>query len=200
MAKKIIFYGDSNTYGFDPRDFFGGRYDRGTIWTDRIGQNPEYEVCSCGENGREIPHTASAFDSLDRILKRNAPFDLFSVMLGTNDLFMMYEADGEKVCSRMEQLLKFVLNHDTIKGRAKVLLVSPPEVRLRENEYELNFSRISSELGGCYRRLAERTGVYFADAALWNIDMAYDGVHFSEKGHAGFAVCMEKLLGDIFAG
>ena len=56
MAKKIVFYRDSNTYGFDPRDFFGGRYDRGIIWTDRIAENPDFEVCPCGENGREIPH------------------------------------------------------------------------------------------------------------------------------------------------
>ncbi|MDO4482723.1 MAG: GDSL-type esterase/lipase family protein [Bacillota bacterium] len=200
MSKKIIFYGDSNTYGFDPRGFFGGRYDRGIIWTDRIGNNPEYDVCPCGENGRQIPHTASAFDALDRILKRNAPFDLFSVMLGTNDLFMMYEADGEKICGRMEQLLKFVLSHDTVTDSTKVLLVSPPGINLRENEYEMNFSRISYELGAHYMKLADRLGVYFADAAGWKIDTAYDGVHFSERGHAEFAVCMERLLGDIFAG
>ena len=199
MAKKIVFYGDSNTYGFDPRDFFGGRYDRGIIWTDRIAENPDFEVCPCGENGREIPHSASRYNELDRILKRNAPFDLFCVMLGTNDLFMMYNADGNKVCERMERMLEFVLSHETVRGGAKVLMVSPPEVIMGKNEYELNFSRISSELGGCYRKLAEKTGVFFADAAEWNIDMAHDGVHFSEKGHAAFAVCMERLLREIFA-
>ena len=31
--EKIIFYGDSNTYGYDPRGFFGMRYPKEVRWT-----------------------------------------------------------------------------------------------------------------------------------------------------------------------
>ena len=31
--RTIIFFGDSNTYGYDPRDMFGGRYSENRIWT-----------------------------------------------------------------------------------------------------------------------------------------------------------------------
>ena len=30
-------------------------------------------------------------------------------------------------------------------------------------------------------------GIGFADAGMWNVETAYDGVHFSETGHAAFA-------------
>lgn len=35
--------------------------------------------------------------------------------------------------------------------------------------------------------MAERMGIRFADAGKWDIPLAYDGVHFTEKGHRAFA-------------
>lgn len=31
---NVICFGDSNTYGYDPRGYFGGRYDAGSRWVD----------------------------------------------------------------------------------------------------------------------------------------------------------------------
>ena len=31
---KVICFGDSNTYGYDPRSYFGGRYDADIRWVD----------------------------------------------------------------------------------------------------------------------------------------------------------------------
>ena len=31
---KVICFGDSNTYGYDPRGYFGGRYDGDNRWVD----------------------------------------------------------------------------------------------------------------------------------------------------------------------
>ena len=45
--------------------------------------------------------------------------------------------------------------------------------------------------------LAEETGAFFADAADWGIDLAYDGIHFSEAGHRQFARQMENVLAQI---
>ena len=35
--------------------------------------------------------------------------------------------------------------------------------------------------------VAEKLGVRFVDATDWDIDVTYDGVHYSEKGHQTFA-------------
>ena len=45
----------------------------------------------------------------------------------------------------------------------------------------------SITLAGCYKSLAERLGVQFADAGAWNLPVAYDGVHLTEDGHSAFA-------------
>ena len=34
---KILCFGDSNTYGYDPRGYFGGRYDHPYIVTIELG-------------------------------------------------------------------------------------------------------------------------------------------------------------------
>ena len=45
-----------------------------------------------------------------------------------------------------------------------------------------------------YRELAYRKGCLFADAGEWNIEMTFDGVHFSPEGHAVFAEKLKEVL------
>ena len=45
----------------------------------------------------------------------------------------------------------------------------------------------SLQLGDRYRAIARRLGLHFADAAKWNIELCFDGVHFTERGHRAFA-------------
>ena len=52
----------------------------------------------------------------------------------------------------------------------------------------------STKLAVQYRALAERLGARFADAGAWGVDLAYDGVHFTEQGHRAFAEEIWKEL------
>ena len=49
---KIICYGDSNTYGFDPRIGTPGRHDKNDRWTGILDNMPEYEIINEGMNGK----------------------------------------------------------------------------------------------------------------------------------------------------
>ena len=55
----------------------------------------------------------------------------------------------------------------------------------------------SENLGELYCELAERKGCRFADAGKWNIEMTFDGVHFSPEGHSVFAKNLEEILKQI---
>ena len=35
---RVLCFGDSNTYGYDPRSYLGGRYDAGSRWMDLLAQ------------------------------------------------------------------------------------------------------------------------------------------------------------------
>ena len=57
--------------------------------------------------------------------------------------------------------------------------------------------REDSPLSRQYEALAERLGVRFADAGEWDIPLAFDGVHFTEAGHAR---CAEGLIARLSSG
>ena len=58
---KVICFGDSNTYGYDPRPLDGGRYDASCRWVDILEAQTGWTVCNPGQNGREIPDEPPAF-------------------------------------------------------------------------------------------------------------------------------------------
>ena len=57
----VICFGDSNTYGYDPRGYFGGRYDADCRWVDILATETGWTISNIGQNGREIPSAAPVF-------------------------------------------------------------------------------------------------------------------------------------------
>ena len=91
---NVICFGDSNTYGYDPRGYFGGRYDADSRWVDILAAETGWTVSNPGQNGREIPFSAPSFP---------AGTDLLIVMLGTNDL--LQGRSPEQAARRLERFL-----------------------------------------------------------------------------------------------
>ena len=139
-------------------------------------------------NGMTVLRANSYFASM---IKRGA-FDLAVIMLGTNDL--VGGTSAEETAERMDAFLDFVQN-----AGKPVLLISPPH--LQYGDWVLDGEQIeeSLELGELYRELADKYGFSFADAGEWDIDIAYDGVHFSPEGHAAFAEKLKEVLAHMFA-
>ena len=102
---RILCFGDSNTYGYDPRGFFGDRYGAGDRWVDLLAKQTGHVIISAGANGREISRNPYAL----RLLTEHAPVDIFLVMLGTNDL--LQGAPAKEAATRMEAFLNSLLPH-----------------------------------------------------------------------------------------
>lgn len=79
-----------------------------------------------------------------------------------------------------------------------ILLISPPPMKRGAWVPDDGLVEESKNLVRQYEGLAERLGIRFVDAGEWDISLAYDGVHFSEEGHArfaeGLASCLEVVL------
>ena len=103
---RIICYGDSNTWGYDPQDKFGQCYKN--RWTDILAQKSGWDVINEGVNGREVPSEPAEAD-LDT--------DLYIVMLGTNDLLQLDSPDA--AAHRMEIFLSGI-------DPRKLVLIAPP--------------------------------------------------------------------------
>ena len=175
---NVICFGDSNTYGYDPRSYLGGRYAADSQWVDILAEKTGWTVRNLGENGREIPSTAPNFP---------ADTDLLIVMLGTNDL--LQGKNPEQAAGRLERFLSGISLE-----RSKLLLIAPPPMVLGEWVPSQQLIDDSRAFSGLCQALAERLGIRFADAGNWNIPLAYDGVHFTEQGHRAFAAGLLEEL------
>ena len=175
---NVICFGDSNTYGYDPQGYFGGRYDADSRWVDILAAETDWTVYNMGQNGREIPSVAPAFP---------ADTDLLIVMLGTNDLLQ-----GCSPTQAAERLARFLSGVSL--DRSKLLLIAPPPMTLGEWVPNQQFIDDSHTLAKCCQTLAEQLGIRFADAGKWDISLAYDGVHFTEQGHKNFAAGLLEEL------
>ena len=197
IMKKIICYGDSNTYG--AHGFNGGRYSENERWTGLIEKAMDCKVVNAGQNGREIPTDRWDMAEVRQLLAQEAPFDLFVIMLGSNDLLMMFRSGMPKIVARMESFLKEVLQMPEISGDGrKVLLIAPPPTQLsRYGADGERFDRISLEFADSYLDLANKLNVRFADAGSWHVGVGPDGVHFTADGHKKYAEGLEKVLRHI---
>ena len=99
-AMGYLCFGDSNTYGYDPRGFFGGRYEN--CWVDLLAAKTGHTFINAGANGREIPRSPSAVGQMDEA-------DSILIILGTNDL--LQGASPQEAAARMEAFLLPLLSH-----------------------------------------------------------------------------------------
>ena len=166
---KVVCYGDSNTYGYDPRGYFGGQY--AYPWPKILAEKTGWNVVNEGMNGREIPKTPISFP-IDT--------DLLIIMLGTNDLLQFWTPKA--ACEKMERFLESLT-----LDRSKILVIAPPPMKLGEWVPNQDLIDDSITLVKYYKALAGRLGIRFADAGEWNPPMSYDGVHLTEEGHRAFA-------------
>ena len=175
---NVICFGDSNTYGYDPHAYLGGRYDPDSRWVDILAVETGWSVCNTGQNGREIPSAAPVFP---------ADTDLLIVMLGTNDL--LQGRSPEQAIDRLEGFLSGIP-----LDRSKILLIAPPLVKRGAWVPDQQLIDDSHAFAQLCQPLAEQLGIRFADAGKWDIPLAYDGVHFTGQGHRAFAAGLLEEL------
>lgn len=165
---RIICYGDSNTYGYNPAT--GGKYH--TCWVDLLAQHFSGTIINAGVPGREIPSSEPSLSIADRIL----------IMLGSNDLLDGYSSAECEI--RMRHFLS------TLPAE-KVVLIVPVPFRRGTWVPSDDLVRESKKLQDVYKRLADEMRISFIPTSSWPISLCFDGVHYTEDGHKIFA---EKLI------
>lgn len=206
---KIVCFGDSNTYGFDPRLGSSGRYDKDVRWTGLLDVHEGFSVVNEGLNGRCIPDSGSGFASLASVLAHNPDADVFVVLLGTNDIFMIPGITAEGIADRMRRVFQNVpeLQDFTRKERKHTLIVSPTRPSEHVVFFEMmgigtgltreSIAKVMDELPNVLKRCAGEFGADFADAGEWEIPLSYDGIHLSEDGHRRYAEHMADVLAGL---
>ena len=202
MKKRVLCFGDSNTWGADGEN--DCRFDEKTRWTARLQEflGGGYTVIEEGQCGRTsvwtdpVEYRMSGIDYLTPCMDTHHPFDLIIIMLGTNDSKPYYSADAFNIARGVMRLAetaqKSAFGNDD--KPPKVLIVSPilinksallnnsPMRGLFNTESAENVRRLASEL----EPMASAAGCAFLNAA----DFAHagpDGVHIDRPCHETLA-------------
>lgn len=186
--KRILAFGDSNTWGYNP--VIRERYDSDIRWTGllqkALGDNALIlEEGLCGRTtifDDENKEGRNGFTALSSILKNLEPIDAAIIMLGTNDCKSTFGLTSEVISAGMELCIAKLKEY--VKSES-ILLISPI---LLENEalkrsYDSCSLSVSRELKQAYLEIAEAYGTAFLAASDAAKACDTDGEHLSEEGH-----------------
>jgi lysophospholipase L1-like esterase len=193
MTKRILLYGDSNTFGTMPMPALSadGIFPKDVRWGGVLaaGLGDGYDVVVEGLGGR-----TSAFDDpiegdyrnglriLPAILMSHRPIDLLVVALGTNDQKHRFGLKAQDVALGIARLVREALATGEV---ARVLVVAPPPL-METGDFAEMFAGIEERsvgLSGQIERFAVENGAAFFDAGgVIDVDPA-DGIHWSEEAH-----------------
>lgn len=193
---RILFYGDSNTYGFDPRGPIPGRYEDEKRWTTIVSNNlgPDYHIISEGMNGRKIPCKEMELGYYFKDIELNLPLDMVGIMLGTNDYLFASSRSVEMVTNR----LRIMVNETKRKyPDIKILLMTPPPIVMSHMFGAEECDTTDGRLAKGYEDLAKELNVLHFDGAKADIDIAFDGAHLTEKGHAQLGERLTQYLQNL---
>ena len=193
--KKIICYGDSNTFGFNPKD--GSRFDENTRWTSVLQKNLgiEYKVINegtCDRTGfvnNPKGFLFSAQKHFPRLILKSEDIDLLIIWLGTNDLQFQYDISVGAIEKGLENLIKLA------KPKAKNIIIIPPVIlseKILEGSFNFQFNKTSivksRKIGRIYRQINNAYHCNYFDINKFTKPSDVDGLHYNEESH--------KIIGD----
>ena len=197
--RTIIFYGDSNTYGFDPAFGSPGRYPAEGRWPDILAERLEgrWNVIPHGLNGRRIPDVTMDHDYVQMLIRQTGQDGVFAVMLGTNDLLNCGIPNADGAIARMDRLLGYAAGE---MAPERILLIAPgyDQTPPAADPIMERYPAESRRMVQAFRSLAAKYRTAFADANDFGIELAFDHVHFTMPGNCRFAACMEEYLLESF--
>ena len=203
-AKKILCFGDSITWGYDPVNDI--RYDYEDTWPGVmetiLGSN--YRVITEALTGRttcwDVPYAPyrNGKEYLPMLLESHSPLDLVIVMLGVNDLMDMVGKTAEESSWGLISMVREILSPVFGGKPPGLLIVSPPVLGQLSEFNEIGFKDKISESKKLphYQKLvaAEAKCDYLDSNDFIQVSTA-DGVHpeVAELKKLGEAVAKKVL-------
>ena len=198
MKKRILCFGDSNTWGYHAPE--AERFDEETRWTwllaDMLGS--DYVVIEEGQNGRTtvwddpIENRLAGLTYLWPCMESHAPFDLIIIMLGTNDTKTYFSSSAQNIADGAGRLVETALRcpYGRDKKPPRVLLAAPIAIA-EDNAFPYLFgpqaAKKTQEFPLVFEETAKKWGCDFFDAAAFAAPGTADGVHLNEEGHKKLA-------------
>ena len=208
--KRILCYGDSNTWGLIPGT--KDRYAPEVRWTGRLQEmagRDGIRILEEGLCGRttmfEDPYreNRNGWRSLSGILDAAGPPDGAVIMLGTNDCKPCYRAGASRIAEGLGKCVDELLKRIPAE---RILVIAPPVLgeSVWKAEYDPEFDResvrISRRLEQEYAGTARRKRVRLLAVHPRIRTSDRDQEHLTEEGHAALAEMVYGFLKEAFPG
>ncbi len=209
MKKRILCFGDSNTWGFCPYEY--KRMDE--RWTRHLDIDPEeteiIEEGLCGRNAVCIDTfqpEKCGFHDFKKAIMTHHPLDLIILMLGTNDMKSSYHSSAKFIANGIRQYVREYLNPTLFEGMPvpELLVVSPillddtlPELEGFGGGFDEYSVEQSKLLAKRIEEAIEPYPVNFLNAAEFASPSKIDGIHMDEKEHEKLAKAISSKIHEI---
>ncbi len=205
MRKRIVCYGDSNTWGYDA--VTNGRFPEEIRWTGRLQALLGEEFCVIEEGlcGRTTVFEDPLNEGLNGLaylypcLMSHGPLDYLVIMLGTNDSKERFSATPKNIADGMKRLVKKACEADAWRSQPKILIVAPAPI-----EPLCEQSPVAGEMGICveksrglaaeFKVCAELSGCDFLDAAPFVSMNTIDYMHLDAESHDRLACELAGII------
>ncbi|WP_310604225.1 SGNH/GDSL hydrolase family protein [Anaerosporobacter sp.] len=209
--KRILCFGDSNTYGYRPDGL--GRYDETIRWTGRVQEilgRDEYTVIEEGLCGRttvfedEIRPNRKGIDAIRMIIETHNPIDIVIIMLGTNDCKTRYGASAGTIARGTEQIIEQV--RQFAGNQTRIVILSPIHLAkgVGEDGFDPEFDEksveVSLQLSKQLKRIALSNNCSFLDASTVAEPSTKDREHLDEEGHEQLANLVVTRVKELVEG
>lgn len=209
--KRILCFGDSNTWGQNEDKSFADRYPLSIRWTGRVqtalGSN--YEIYEEGLGGRNtnFDHYDPSKTSRNGLmyfmpyLESHEQFDVVVIMLGTNDLKIQYQKTVSDIALSLEQYINFLQKKFP---STKILVMAPPFINDKAPKFQSYYADTynSDSVGKSkllkteFEALAKDKKIHFINVAEYVMPGA-DGLHLSAEAHEVVAEIVASKIQEI---
>jgi lysophospholipase L1-like esterase len=200
----ILCYGDSNTWGWNPKTT--ERYPIDEIWTAVLAKQlgPDWKVVAEGLNGRTtvlddpVEDFKNGKAMLLPCLESHKPLDCVILMLGTNDLKYRFNFSAFDIAEGVGYLINTIKTSSCGRGNGvpQILLLAPAPIRevppyvemfrggkVKSEHFKQEFTRIGLEHEVPVIMIEELTN-----------SSPLDGIHLTLEGHQAIGREVAKQL------
>lgn len=190
QKKKILCFGDSNTWGCSPFD--GSRFDEFTRWPkvleSLLGEN--FTVIEEGLNGRTLLQInplniiGSGISCIEEVSADHLPLNIVIIYLGSNDLFDPSDIQLTSIAKGMQSLIRRIRDlHES--ASPEIIIIGPPATDRNFDGarfFELQINKVEA-LGPLYKKIAEEESVHFFDSSKYIKTAGIDCSHIDGENH-----------------
>lgn len=199
--KRILCFGDSNTYGYNPHN--GSRYDKNTRWTGVLQKlaRENYEIVEAGGNNRtafsDNPDGIqfTGYKLLPEYLKEN--YETIILAIGINDLQIFYNPTIEEFENGIRAFVSGIVEKTP---DSDIIILSPSHIteNILKSNFRFLFDEISIEkskkITPIYEKIAKEYNCKLLDLNKLVNTSKIDGLHYEAEEHKKIAESVIKLI------